>query len=261
MYTANVVKVMIASPSDVDDERDIIRRVVQDWNAAHSELQGLVLMPVGWDTHATPEAGSRPQAIINKQLLATSDLLVAVFWTRIGSPTGAAISGTVEEITAHVERGRPAMIYFSARPIAPHHVDAKQFESLRRFRDRFKKQALVEEYEDVNQFKTTFTRQLAQTVNANFRGFREPEQDGWDTEKAKYRLVTTTGGANVWEYLSDPHHYACPACYANRSIHFLQDQGTMSGKAYCPQCKTSYRIRPMEQLPAERAKRGENAWE
>ena len=60
MYTANVVKVMIASPSDVEDERGIIRDVVRDWNAAHSEAQGLVLIPVGSDTDATPEVGSRP---------------------------------------------------------------------------------------------------------------------------------------------------------------------------------------------------------
>ena len=63
-----------------------------------------MLLPVGWETHATPAMGDRPQAIINKQILAGCDLLVAVFWTRLGSPTGAAASGTVEEIEEHLQR-------------------------------------------------------------------------------------------------------------------------------------------------------------
>ena len=84
-YTARVVKVMIASPSDVAKERQLIRDVIQEWNAIHAEDRRIVLMPVGWETHSAPDMGDRPQAIINKQLLKSCDLLVAVFWTRVFS--------------------------------------------------------------------------------------------------------------------------------------------------------------------------------
>src|SRR5206468_6654815 len=104
-YTATVVKVMIASPSDVPQERRLARDVIEEWNAIHAEDRGIVLMPVGWETHSSPEMGDRPQAIINRQLLRNSDLLIAVFWTRLGSPTGAAQSGTVEEIEEHLGAG------------------------------------------------------------------------------------------------------------------------------------------------------------
>ena len=50
----------------------------------------MILMPVGWDTHASPEMGDRAQAIINKQVLKNADLVVAAFWTRLGSPTGVS---------------------------------------------------------------------------------------------------------------------------------------------------------------------------
>ena len=89
---------MIASPSDISSEREIVRDVLYEWNVVHSEDKKIVLMPVGWETHAHPAMGDRPQEIINKEVLAGCDLLVAVFWTRIGSPTGVSASGTVEEI-------------------------------------------------------------------------------------------------------------------------------------------------------------------
>ncbi|HEX4117404.1 MAG TPA: hypothetical protein VHX99_01265, partial [Rhizomicrobium sp.] len=95
-YQATVINVMIASPNDVASERRLIKEVVQEWNAIHAQHRGLVLMPLGWETHSSPELGERPQGIINKQILKDCDLLIAVFWTRLGSPTGKSESGTVE---------------------------------------------------------------------------------------------------------------------------------------------------------------------
>lgn len=97
-YLANVLNVMIASPSDVIQERLAIRDVITEWNTIHARDRKTVLMSIGWETHAVPDMGDRPQAIINKQLLHDADLLVAVFWARLGSPTGVAASGTIEEI-------------------------------------------------------------------------------------------------------------------------------------------------------------------
>jgi len=66
-YAATVYKVMIASPGDINGERRIVREVIADWNSAHSETRGIVLMPIGWETHSVPDMGGRPQEIINKQ--------------------------------------------------------------------------------------------------------------------------------------------------------------------------------------------------
>jgi hypothetical protein len=127
-YKAKVFKVMIASPSDVGPEREAVRNLIHEWNAIHSEKEDIVLLPVGWESHSSPTMGDRPQAIINKQVLADCDLLIAVFWTRLGSPPGKAHSGTVEEIEEHLQAGKPAMIYFSAAPVVPESVDRQQYE-------------------------------------------------------------------------------------------------------------------------------------
>jgi hypothetical protein len=112
-YTATVLPVMIASPGDVREYRTVARDVISEWNHIHSETHKTVMLPVGWDTHSSPELGASPQDLINDRVLEDCDLLIGIFWTRLGSPTTRAPSGTVEEIQRHVRAGKPAMVYFS----------------------------------------------------------------------------------------------------------------------------------------------------
>ncbi len=163
-YSCTAYRVMIASPSDVEGERRVARDVIHEWNAIHSEHHGKVLLPVGWETHAAPVMGKRPQEVINDRVLEGCDLLVAMFWTRLGSPTGEAASGTVEEIQRHLAAKRPAMIYFSSAPVLPDSVDPEQYAELCKFRTWCLKEGLVAKYASIGEFRTEFTRHLAQTV-------------------------------------------------------------------------------------------------
>src|SRR5271165_4568869 len=112
-FAARVFRVLIASPSDVLDEREIAVQTIQGWNDLNSAERQLVLLPIRWETHTAPEYGRRPQEIINRQIVDHCDLLVGVFWTRVGSPTGKADSGTIEEIERVAGLGKPIMLYFS----------------------------------------------------------------------------------------------------------------------------------------------------
>ena len=65
-YEARVFQVFIASPSDVQRERDLTAKVIDEWNILHSRERGVVLQPVRWETHSSPEMGAPPQRILNK---------------------------------------------------------------------------------------------------------------------------------------------------------------------------------------------------
>lgn len=167
---ATIYDVMIASPGDVAIERQIAREVVHEWNAVHGATSDVFLNAVGWETHSSPSMGEHPQEIINKQILQHSDLVIAIFWTRLGTPTGAAASGTVNEMQEHVSAGKPALLYFSATPVQPASIDAEQFAALQTFKSECMKQGLVETYESISEFREKLTRQLAQTVLRSFAG-------------------------------------------------------------------------------------------
>lgn len=170
-YTATALKVMIATPSDVPAERLAIRQALEDWNNAHSEARHIVLMPVGWDTHSVPHAGDRPQAAINKQVLKGCDILVAAFWTRVGTPTGDHASGTIEEIEEYLKSGQHAMIYFSSAPLQPDLVDPAQYAKLKEFKASRQATTLYATYSDLAEFKALFYRHLQIKLNgAEFGG-------------------------------------------------------------------------------------------
>lgn len=160
---------MIASPSDVVQERVIARDVIHEWNAMHSRDRSQVLLPVGWETNSIPAMGNRPQELINKQILRNADILVAIFWTRLGSSTGKSASGTVEEIEEHIASGKPVLIYFSRTPVTPDSVDAAQYAALAEFRSSLQSRGLYQEFEDARDFQGKFSRHLAQTINSNYR--------------------------------------------------------------------------------------------
>lgn len=157
---------MIASPSDVIEERQIIREVISDWNIAHSESRQAVLLPVGWETHSYPEMGEEdPQTLLDKQILQDCDLLIGVFWTRIGTATPNYQSGTVEEIEEHLKAKKPALLYFSNAPINPERLVSEQYEQLKKFKNRCQPRGLYHTYSDIQQFKESFSRHLQLKLN------------------------------------------------------------------------------------------------
>ena len=131
---AEIYRVLIASPSDLADERQVATEVINEWNSLHAEAESVVLLPVKWETHATPQSGVRPQEAINEQLVHNSDILLGMFWTKIGTNTGVAESGTVEEIDQFVAAAKPVMLYFSRRPIDPNAINLRQQQKLRSFK-------------------------------------------------------------------------------------------------------------------------------
>lgn len=160
VYQATIIPIMIASPGDVTKEREIIREVIHDWNDVNASDTKVLLVAVGWETHSSPELGSRPQELINTRILKDCDLLVGVFWTRLGTPTDKFPSGTVEEIEKHVASGKPAMIYFSSSPVAPESIDTDQYYQVKDTREKWKKQGLIEVYENIAEFRKKFSKQL-----------------------------------------------------------------------------------------------------
>jgi len=164
-YDATVYKVMIASPSDVQNERIIIREVIYEWNAIHSETKRLVVLPVGWESHCSPTMDDKAQNIINSQVLIGCDLLVGVFWTRIGTKTDKYESGSIEEIENHIAQNKTAMLYFSSAKADLDALDYEQHSKLKDFRTKCQTCCLYETYKDTNEFKDKFKRQLQIELN------------------------------------------------------------------------------------------------
>lgn len=74
--------------------------------------------------------------MLNDQLVGTADIVVALFWHRLGSPTGEAESGTVEEIEEAHDNGAYVAILRCVRDYPGDALDTDQLKQLDAFLSR-----------------------------------------------------------------------------------------------------------------------------
>ncbi|MCQ9371664.1 DUF4062 domain-containing protein [Corynebacterium sp. 35RC1] len=152
-FTATVLRVLVASPSDVPEARDAVESAIHSWNSRHAATRSIMLLPWRWESSSVPLIGDHPQSIINEQGVDGADIVVALFGSRLGSPTREAVSGTVEEIERAVNSGKPVHLYFSTAPL-PHDVDTSQLEGLRQFKQEISERGLLGEFDETRQLES-----------------------------------------------------------------------------------------------------------
>src|SRR4051812_24579992 len=98
-----VIRVFLASPSDLATERQQARDEVARFNSTIGRLILCHIDLLGWED--TLPGYQRPQDIINKDV-DRCDLFVGILWRRFGSPTGQYSSGFEEEFRRATKRGK-----------------------------------------------------------------------------------------------------------------------------------------------------------
>lgn len=178
---AVMYQVAIASPSDVPEERIMIRKVIHDWNSAHSRAKRAILLPLGWETDVAPAMGGSAQGHISKQIIDDADLLIAVFWTRLGTPTDGAESGTVKEIKEFLAAGKLVMLYHNTQPALKSENDQAQFDALQEFVKWCQGNGKISQYVGIQDFKDRLTRDLANHLS-NHAHFQRSVPEGASLE-------------------------------------------------------------------------------
>lgn len=166
------LRVFVASPDDVSEERDALTKLVSELNltiAVVAPEKEISLEAVRWETHSFPSAG-RPQKVITEQI-GEYDIFVGIMWTRFGTPSGVAESGTEEEFDLAYEEwrqhGRPQiMFYFCQAPSRPpaSSAQAEQLLRLVSFRQKLSEKALVWEYQSHSDFADTVRPHLLKVL-------------------------------------------------------------------------------------------------
>ena len=167
MFQADVYKVMIGAPSDIQEEINIAINAIYHWNHIHAEKQKTVLLPLHWSISAYPAIGQHPQKVINQQVVNKSDLLICIFGAKLGTPTNDYVSGSVEEIEEHIKAGKPVMIFFK-NILSLKDIDIEQVSRLREFKNAIGGKALYADYNSIVDFERILSDKLSLCVNDNF---------------------------------------------------------------------------------------------
>lgn len=178
--TLTKIRILISSPGDVQEERDRTAAVVDQLSREFREYIDVMLETVRWETHAAPGVGEDAQAVVQPQL-GDFDIFVGIFWTRIGSPTRRALSGSVEELEWALARVRSephrrrVLVYFSTRPTNPHDLDLEQFSQVQALQKRLMGEGLfIRTYTALDEFEGAVRDHLRSVVRDLQAGLRVP---------------------------------------------------------------------------------------
>ncbi|MFD9319028.1 hypothetical protein ACFWDQ_15260 [Streptomyces sp. NPDC060053] len=156
MFTAKVVRTFIGSPGDVR-ERNVVREALGQWNAKRSSpTNDVAFVPVSWETHAFPDLSAPGQPLIDKRLVQSSDLCIALFWMKPGGSLGGGASGTVHEIEQFRTANKRVMAYFCQDKISRRDAVAYRDEitAVENLRSQMQDIGLVGEYKRAADLKS-----------------------------------------------------------------------------------------------------------
>lgn len=134
----SILSVFVASPSDLDDERDCLEEVIRELNLQWTS-RCVRLELVRWETHAYPAVGLDPQDVINKQIGEDYDIFVGLLWKKFGTATPRAGSGTEEEFNrafARLSDGNKSpriLVYFKTAGADLSEIDPTELSRIRDF--------------------------------------------------------------------------------------------------------------------------------
>jgi hypothetical protein len=153
------LKVFVASPDDVNAERDALGRLIGDINDVLTFLvpdKQLSLELVRYETHAYPDLGA-PQDVIDRQIPVDYDIFVGIMWKRCGTPTKNAPSGTIAEFRRAREHRKSSplpriMFYFCDQPVDVAGLDIEQLGEVLKFRKEIDALGLTWNYPSHSEF-------------------------------------------------------------------------------------------------------------
>jgi hypothetical protein len=134
-----ILQLFVASPSDLIDERAALEDVIRELNSTWSRTLGCRLDLGRWETHAVPGIGRDAQDVVNRSVPQDCDIFIGMLWSRFGTPTSRAESGTQEEFDTALKRYRHdpnsvrIVFYFKDEPLAPSKMDPEQLRQIQNF--------------------------------------------------------------------------------------------------------------------------------
>lgn len=172
MKQRHVLRVFVASPGDVQVERDALEEVAEDLNRNIARSRNIVIEISRWETDSYPGFHlDGPQAWIDQTTdIEDCDILIGIFWKRFGTPTPDAKSGTEHEFRkaykSWKQNGHPhIMMYFNQSYYTlTSKEEAEQLGQVLEFKQNFPREGLFWTYKGEDDFKNKVRNHLSQYI-------------------------------------------------------------------------------------------------
>lgn len=153
--------ILISCPSDMLEDKDILHKAVDNVNYSNAHFNGIHFDIRHWSKDVLFSHGA-PQQIINNEIVYDSDIIIALFGSKLGTPTNKYASGTIEEIELMIMNNKQVFVCFSEKEIVlAGDTDEETIENILKVK-RFKKnyQGLYITYKNNEQLAEQIENQL-----------------------------------------------------------------------------------------------------
>jgi hypothetical protein len=238
------LNIFVSSSGDVAAERDALKGVVSGMDERCGRL-GVDLHLIDWRSGVIPDMGSDAQDVINRQVRFDGiDIFLGIVWSRIGTQTPRAMSGTVEEVNRAIASRnqcgwpRRMMFFLCDREIPQGLADATQAQEARKFKQWIESCAICKHYDDLAGFKEQAS--LALTLALDEFLMHPPNAPQPQPPQPPQPQVQPRPISWVWAdmYQQSVHIY-CPWCSATGPVGTMtqmQYQSYRGGPRPCPRC-------------------------
>ena len=165
-----VYDMLISCPSDVSEYVNLLESQVTKFNNFFGRTNDIIVRCRYWMRDTYSKLGESPQEIVNELIVDSSDMIVAVFWTRFGTATEQYGSGTEEEIERMLSMKKQVFLYFLDKPVPPSKLDNEQYAKLQQFMERHKSDGIYFIVPDENALSTKLRENMELYFNSIIRG-------------------------------------------------------------------------------------------
>lgn len=219
MQTPKKVTIFLASPGDLQRERDEVDKIVDLLNktAGKQRHNPFYLRLKRWESDTYSSIGRAQKVIISQ--IGKYDIFIGIMWKRFGSPTGESSSGTKEEFdhaySLYLNKTiRHIAFYFCEGdiPIPKSVDDCEQLREVVLFRQQLNNMMLVKSYKDLEEFSRVIYRDLYSIVDevlaSSYLKATQESQDKLDPKSLLNMAVVLSEKGNVEGSINILHQIA-----------------------------------------------------
>lgn len=178
-------KIFIGSPSDVQEEREIIEDIIDEMNDLYEHLDVPKLKLINIKTDVRSKIGNfEGQSVIDKQIDGKYNVFIGILWKKFGTKTENYDSGTEQEFyNAYSKyeknpKSMEIMFYFCQRTAEFSKIDGEQLALVQKFKKKLEdKKGLYKTYSSIEEFKKIIKSDLKLLVTEKNIEFEETSEE------------------------------------------------------------------------------------
>lgn len=156
--------VLLSGPSDVKEYWEIANEVIAKANRTLSSTTGIELYATDWQRDSRADSGAEPQALLNRQIVDDSDIVISFFKERYGTPTENYASGTEEEIKRGLEQGKCVLLYIWEPPENYVPTCNSQFSKIEELKNELGARVMYASFQDEEKLREKLTHDITKLL-------------------------------------------------------------------------------------------------